>query len=160
MSQVKSSKHQVFDLFFVFVVKGTWSGPSLVTFGRDQCVLRGASAVIACQYEIHGYTATEVSWSKHQQIADVWRLVPLLRSQDSQEHYRYVGNNVGDCRLLINDVQYADAGTYFFSFRTPVLVWTSHTFAQLFVKGNNRNKPASKCLNRASNFTLFPVIQS
>lgn len=160
MSQVKSSKHHVFDLFFVFVVKGTWSGPSVVTFRRDQCVLRRASAVIACQYDINGYTATHVGWSKYQQIADVWRLVLLPISQDSQEHYRYVGNYVGDCRLQINDVQYADAGAYFFSFRTAVSEWTSETFAQLFVKGNNRNKPASKCLTRASNFTLFPVIQS
>lgn len=143
------------------MIKGVWSGPFGVTYDRDQCVLRGASAVINCQYDYpFGHMVTRVGWSKRQQISGNWELFPLPIFQNPSERYRYVGNNRGDCRLQINDVQHADAGNYFFSFQTTFSQWTSATSAQLSVKGNSRNKPVSKCLNHSSNFTLFPVIQS
>lgn len=132
-----------------------------MTFGSDQCVLRGASVQINCEYDYpFGHIVTTVGWAKSQQRFGNLQLVPL---PDPSKHYQYVGNFRGDCRLQINDVQYADAGNYFFSFRTTFGEWTSETSAQLSVKGNcwkKKQKTVNKCLNHSSNFTLLPVIQS
>lgn len=137
-------------------MEGAWSGPLGVTFGGDQCVLRGASALINCRYDYpFMHIVTAVGWSKGQQISGNWELrsVPIFQSPPGR--HRYVGNKGGDCRLQITDVQHADAGDYFFSFRTTLAQWTSETSTHLSVKGKCGNKSASKCLNHSSNFTLF-----
>lgn len=137
-------------------MKGAWRGSSEVTLDTELCVLRGASAVINCRY-YNRHTVTEVGWWKRQQIDYYYRRLPIFA--DPSQHYRYLGNYTSDCRLQINDVQHADAGIYVFGFRTRFEQQTSEA-SKLSVKGNNRNKPASKCLKHPSNFTLFPVIQS
>lgn len=131
-----------------------------VALGRDQCVLRGESVVIDCKYDYpFAHIVMGVSWSKSQQRSGNWELVQLPLSQNSGR-FRYLSKFGGDCRLQINDVQPADAGSYFFSFRTTLAKWTtSRTPAQLSVEGNYKNKPGSKRLNHSSNFTLLPVIQ-
>lgn len=106
--------------------------------GADQCVLRGASALIGCQFDyplLHVVTA--VGWFRRPVFGGLFPL-PL------SENYRYVGNYRGDCRLKINNVQPADAGNYFFSFRTTLGEWISQTSAQLTVKGTYRNEAVSK----------------
>lgn len=93
--------------------------------------------MIQCQFDYpFGHIVTEVSWSKGQQISGNWVLVPLTLSWNPLARYQYMGNQRGDCRLKINDVQSADAGNYFFSFRTTLADFTSETSAQLSVKGN------------------------
>lgn len=108
-----------------------------MTFGGDQCAVRGASAVIQCQFDYpFPHILREVGWSKAQQISGKWVLVPLTISQNPSARYQYVSNRWDDCRLQINDVQPADAGNYFFSFRTTLAAFTSETSAKLSVKGN------------------------
>lgn len=114
-----------------------WSGPLTVLFGRDQCAVIGASAVIQCQFDYpFGHIVRKVVWWKGQQTSGNWVLVPLTISTDPSARYQYVGNFWGDCRLQINDVRPADAGNYFFSFRTTLAQFTSETSTQLTVKGN------------------------
>lgn len=142
-------------------MKGAWRGSSEVTLDRDLCVLRGASAVINCRYSSpFAHRVTKVGWWKGQQRAGYWRLVLLPISLDPSNHYQYLDNYISDCSLQINDVRPTDEGYYAFRFQTMYEEERSKTFTKLSVKGNNRNKPASKCLNHPSNFTLFPVIQS
>lgn len=144
---------------FIYLMKGAWRGSSEVTLNRTLCVLRGASAVINCRYYSPIYHRVRVGWWKGQQMADYWWRVPFLTSGDPSQHYQYLGNFINDCSLQINDVQRADAGNYVFTFQTEYKSSTSKT-SQLSVEGNNRSKPASKCLKPPSNSTLFPVIQS
>lgn len=93
--------------------------------------------MIQCQFDYpFGHIVIQVGWSKGQQISGNWVLVPLTISQNPSSRYQYVGNQWRDCRLKINDVQSADAGNYFFSFRTTLAGFTSETSAQLSVKGN------------------------
>lgn len=129
-----------------------------MTLDRNLCVLRGASAVINCQYDYPSHHVfTEVVWWKHQQMARYWRRVPF---DSRSQHYRYLGDYIsGNCSLQINDVQDADTGNYVFIFRTVFQQQTSE-ISTLSVKGNDRNKPASKCLKHLSSFALFPVVQS
>lgn len=141
-------------------MKGTWRGSSEVTLASDLCVLRGASVVINCRYSSSYYTVTTVGWMKSHQMAGSAWVILLPFFEDPSQHYRYLGNYISDCRLQINDVQHADAGNYVFGFHTMFGQETSKTSTKLSVKGNNRYKPASRCLNHPSNFTLFPVIQS
>lgn len=138
-------------------MKGAWIGSSEVTLDGDLCLLRGASVVINCWYSVpFAHRVTGVGWFKE---TGYWSYVPLPIFGDRPQHYRYLGNYIDDCRLQINDVQHEDAGNYFFSFRANFKQQKSKTF-KLSVEGNNRNKPASKCLNHPSNVTHFPVIQS
>lgn len=139
-------------------MKGAWGGYPQVYLDRDLCALTGASAVINCWCNFE-YTVTGVSWWKIQQKNGYRRFVSLPISEDPSQHY-YLSNYNSDCRLQINDVQHADAGIYAVSFRTRFEQLTSKTSTNFSVKGNNRNKPASKCLNHPSNFTLLPVVQS
>lgn len=138
-------------------MKGAWGGSPQVHLDRDLCALTGASAVIYCRYYNFEDPVTGVRWWKYQQKNGYWRFVS---SGDPSQRYRYLSNYNSDCRLQINDVQHADAGIYGVSLRTNFEELTSKTSTKLSVKGNNRNKPASKCLNHPSNFTLLPVIQS
>lgn len=93
--------------------------------------------MIQCQFDYpFPHILTEVGWSKAQQISGKWVLVPLTISQNPSARYQYVSNRWDDCRLQINDVQPADAGNYFFSFRTTLAAFTSETSAKLSVKGN------------------------
>ncbi|CAG12875.1 unnamed protein product [Tetraodon nigroviridis] len=135
---------KTFILIFFGTIAGVWSGPLGVTFGRDQCVLRGESVVIDCKYDYPlAHIVTGVSWAKSQQRSGNGELVPLLTSQNSGR-FRYVGNYRGNCNLQISDVQLADEGSYVFGFRTT-LAWltTSTTPAQLFVRELTAVGPSS-----------------
>lgn len=142
-------------------MKGARRGSLEVTLDKDLCVLRGASAEINCWYsKPFSRAVTAVGWWKQYQEVGYWRPGSLPNFRDYSQHYRYLGDFISDCRLQIHDVQHADAGNYVFRFYIRSEKQTSKTSTELYVKGNNRNKPASKCLNHPSNFTLFPVIQS
>ncbi|XP_029694093.1 B-cell receptor CD22-like isoform X2 [Takifugu rubripes] len=122
-------------LIILATISGARRGSLEVTLDSDLCVLRGASAVINCQYSNpFSHAVTTVGWWKQYQVVGYRWPGSLPNFGASSQCYRYLGDYISDCRLQINDVQHTDAGNYSFSFSTWSETQTSKTSTELDVK--------------------------
>uniref|UniRef100_A0A3Q3BG57 B-cell receptor CD22-like n=1 Tax=Kryptolebias marmoratus TaxID=37003 RepID=A0A3Q3BG57_KRYMA len=121
-------------LIILVLMPGVWSGNWGVSL-ENQCALKGSSVVVKCEYDYpFGNFVTSVKWSKAQFVSGKWSLISVSKLSSTPDHFNYIGNHRGDCKLKVNNVQSVDEGAYFFSFVTTLNKWRSKRYAYLTVK--------------------------
>ncbi|XP_038145771.1 B-cell receptor CD22-like isoform X1 [Cyprinodon tularosa] len=116
-------------------VSAAWS----VTFENpDYCALEGTSVEFKCSYHYpEDESVRETGWCKGLLQNGTWKRVKLSTLLTYKNRFKYQGDHIKNCSLVLQDVQESDAGYYYFWFDTNKFGRSSKQSVLLSVIGSS-----------------------